>query len=361
MAKAAIMGYGVVGSGTAWVLKENKELLKAKAGEEIDLKYILDIRKFPGDENESLITDDFNKILNDPEVNVVAEVMGGLKPAYEFTKKLLEAGKHVVTSNKELVAYHGDELLNIATEHGVRYMFEASVGGGIPLLSPMIDSLCANEIEAVCGIVNGTSNYILTEMTAGKSFADALLEAQKNGYAEADPTADVEGHDACRKICILAALSFGVLVEPEQVATTGISKITLDDINNAEKDGCVIKLIARAARLANGKISLSVAPHKVPKTSPLSGVNGVNNAVLVSGNMVGNVMFYGPGAGSLPTASAVSADIINIAERLGAPGKNQCWTKDSSLVSSEELVGCDLEKMKNTAGLPLYENSLVLA
>ena len=360
MINIAIMGYGVVGRGTAQVFEENASLIEKRVGDKVNVKYILDLLDFPGDKNESKIIHDFEIIANDPDVSIVAEVMGGRRAAYTFTKRLLEAKKSVVTSNKELVAYHGDELLEIASANGVRYMFEASVGGGIPLLSPMIDSLCANEINAVCGIVNGTSNYILTEMTAGKSFADALLEAQKNGYAEADPTADVEGHDACRKICILAALSFGVLVEPEQVSTIGISKITLDDINNAERENCVIKLIARAARLENGKISLSVAPHKVPKSSPLSGVNGVNNAVLVSGNMVGDVMFYGPGAGSLPTASAVSADIINIAERMSAPGKNQCWKKNSTLISFEEITGRDLEKMKNTAGLPLYNDALVL-
>lgn len=311
MAKAAIMGYGVVGSGTAWVLKENKELLTAKAGEEIELKYILDIRKFPGDENESLITDDFNLILNDSEVSVVAEVMGGLKPAYEFTRKLLEAGKHVVTSNKELVSVHGPELFEIAKKNNVKYLFEASVGGGIPVIKPLNECVAVNRITNIKGILNGTTNYILTQMFAeGVDFETALKDAMDKGYAEKDPSADIDGHDARRKISILASLCGGNYINPDEVHTEGISKITKDDVAYAEAVGAKIKLMG-FADFESDTVTCSVEPSVVYCNNPIFSVDGVFNCVTATGNALGDVMFYGRGAGKEATASAVVQDILD--------------------------------------------------
>ena len=255
---------------------------------------------------------DFSVIENDPEVCVVAEVMGGVGAAYEFSKRCLKAGKSVCTSNKELVAVHGEELLALAKEHNVNYLFEASVGGGIPLIRPMMQCLAANQIEEICGILNGTTNYILSQMIHnGVAFDDALRQAQKMGYAENDPTADIEGHDACRKICILSDLAFGDKIDPDEVSCQGISGITLDDVAAASELGYVIKLIGRAKRTESGKIFAFVAPHLVPKTSPLACVEDVFNGILVTGNMVGEVMFYGQGAGKHATASAVVADMMD--------------------------------------------------
>lgn len=310
MAKAAVMGYGVVGGGTAEVLIKNKDLIAKKAGEEIALKYILDIRKFPGDPNEALITDDFEKILNDPEVTVVAEVMGGLNPAYEFSKKLLMAGKSVVTSNKQLVSVHGPELMEIAEKNNVKYLFEASVGGGIPVIKPLNNCLSANDIIEIKGILNGTTNYILTQMfSEGVDFKSALLDAMDKGYAEKDPTADVEGHDALRKISILASLAWGEYINPDSVSATGISGITAEDVEYAETLGGAIKLIGSAIKKENG-ILCSVEPQIVPCENPMFAVNGVFNCVTITGDAVGDVMFYGQGAGKLATASAVVSDII---------------------------------------------------
>lgn len=317
MIDVAIMGHGVVGSGVAEVLIKNANTISKKAKNDINIKYILDLRDFPELSYSEKFIKDFNIILNDPEVKVVAEVMGGLHPAYEFTKSCLEAGKSVVTSNKELVAQKGDELLHIAEKNNVNYLFEASVGGGIPVLRPIAQCLTANDLYEVQGILNGTTNYIMTKMVnEGVSFEEALKEAQRLGYAEKDPTADVEGHDACRKICILAALAFGKHVYPESVYTEGITKITSSDISYAEFANCVIKLIGRARLTEDGKCSVTVYPAFVSKKNQLSHVEDVFNAVTVRGDAVDDVMFYGRGAGKLPTASAVVADIIDCVKHL---------------------------------------------
>lgn len=309
----AIMGYGVVGSGVAEVIAINTGKVAAKCGQaEVNVKYILDLRDFPGDVNEKKIVKDFNIILNDKDVKVVVETMGGQHPAFEFVSSCLKAGKSVVTSNKELVAAQGDKLFKLAKENNVNFMFEASVGGGIPVIRPIDRCLAANRIDEVAGILNGTTNFILTMMIYNSmSFEDALRLAQENGYAEKDPTADIEGFDACRKICILASLCFGKHVFPESVYTEGITKITLEDVEYARAWGGVIKLLGRAKRLEDNKISAMVSPAFVKNESILSGVNDVFNAILVRGNAVGDVCFYGRGAGKMATASAVVADVID--------------------------------------------------
>lgn len=312
MAKVAVMGFGTVGSGVYDIIKANSDKLGKNAGEAVTVKYVLDIRDFPEHPEQEIFTKEFNDILNDAEVSVVAEVMGGLHPAYEFTKSLLEAGKNVVTSNKELVATYGTELLEIAKSKNVNYLFEASVGGGIPIIRPMHQCLVANNITKIAGILNGTTNYILNEMiTKGKSFETALKQAQDKGYAERNPAADVEGHDACRKIAILSSLASGKFVDYNDIATEGITNITLDDVKYAEKLDAVIKLIGYARFFENGKIYSVVAPMIVRNESPVAGVNGVFNTIMVNGDCVGDVMFYGRGAGKLPTASAVVADIVD--------------------------------------------------
>ncbi|MBQ8783080.1 MAG: homoserine dehydrogenase [Clostridia bacterium] len=314
----AIMGYGTVGSGVAEVISNNHDSIVKKSSQaELEVKYILDLRDFPGDVNESKMVKDFNIILNDPEVKVVVETMGGLHPAYEFVSSCLKAGKSVVTSNKELVAAKGDELLAIAKEKNANFLFEASVGGGIPIIRPISQCLAANRIDEIAGILNGTTNFILTMMIdKNMSFEDALKLAQDNGYAEKDPTADVEGHDACRKICILAALCFGKHVYPDAVYTEGITKITLTDVEYVRSWGGVIKLIGRAKRLSEDKISAIVSPALVKNGSQLASVNDVFNAILVRGDATGDVVFYGKGAGKLPTASAVVADVIDCARNI---------------------------------------------
>ena len=311
----AIMGYGVVGSGVAEVLAKNHESIQKRSTQSnLDLKYILDIRDFQGDVNAHLITKDFNVILNDPEVSVVVETMGGLHPAYDFVRACLEANKSVVTSNKELVASKGCELLRIAREHGVSFLFEASVAGGIPIIRPLAQCLAANEIDEIIGILNGTTNFILTKMISeGLPFEEVLKTAQKNGYAESNPSADIEGLDACRKICILSSLVYGKHVYPDSVYTEGISKIDLADVAYAGSWGGVIKLIARTRRVSENKIFIMVSPAFVPGTSQLATVDDVFNAILVRGNATGDVVFYGKGAGKLPTASAVVADVIDCA------------------------------------------------
>lgn len=315
MAKIAVLGYGVVGSGTVEVFYKNKENLEKKAGTELDIKYILDIRDFEDSPYQDKFTKDFNVILNDPEVTVIAEVMGGLKFAYPYVKSALEAGKSVVTSNKELVAAKGAELLAIAKEKNVNFFFEASVGGGIPVIKPIHTCLEANEIDEIAGILNGTTNFILTKMIRdGMGFDEALKIAQDLGYAERDPSADVEGHDTCRKICILASLAFGRHVYPENVHTEGITKVTLEDVNYCDSCDCKIKLIGCAKREDNGEISIGVFPAVVKDDSQLAGVNDVFNAILVRGDATGDVVFYGKGAGKLPTASAVVSDIVSAAK-----------------------------------------------
>lgn len=314
MFKVGILGHGTVGSGVYEVLQMNADKIQASLGDAMQVKYILDLRDFPQLDYQDKFTKDFAVLENDPEICVVAEVMGGVGAAYEFTKRLLCAGKSVCTSNKELVAKHGHELLALAKEHNVSYLFEASVGGGIPLIRPMHQCLAANAFNQICGILNGTTNYILTQMIHnGVAFDDALRQAQQNGYAEKDPTADIEGHDASRKICILADLAFGDRFDPDQVSCEGITKITLKDVACAEKLGRVIKLIGRTVRCEDGTAYAYVAPHLVDKASPLAAVEDVFNAVVVDGNATGEVMFYGKGAGKLATASAVVADMLDAA------------------------------------------------
>ena len=321
----AVMGHGVVGSGVVEVFYKNHDSIVSRAGTDVDLKYILDIRDFPNLPYSDKFTKNFEDILNDPEVEVVAEVMGGLKPAYDFTKRLLLAGKSVVTSNKELVAAKGAELLKIAKEKNVNYLFEASVGGGIPIIRPINQCLAANNIDEILGILNGPTNFIMTKMIKeSMSFDDALALAQQLGYAEKDPTADVDGHDACRKICILASIAFGKHVYPAQVHTEGISKITLMDVAYAADYNSVIKLIGKVAMKENGKLYCLVAPMLVSRESQLSSVDDVFNAIMVRGNATGDVMFYGKGAGKLPTASAVMADIIDCFKHIKAR-KNVFW------------------------------------
>lgn len=312
----AVMGFGTVGSGVAELIYKNHDsIVKKSMQDSLEVKYILDIRDFPDNPFADKMIKDFNIILNDPEIEIVVETMGGVTFAYDFVKKCLLAGKSVVTSNKELVATHGFELLTIAEEKNVNFLFEASVGGGIPIIRPITQCLAANEIDEIAGILNGTTNYILTKMiTEKQSFDDALAKAQELGYAEKDPTADVDGHDACRKICILSALSFGKHVYPESVHTEGIRKIELSDVAYAASWGGVIKLIANAKKLPNGQVNVTVAPRFVPSHSQLASVDDVFNAVLIKGDATGEVVFYGKGAGKMPTASAVVADVIDAAK-----------------------------------------------
>ena len=313
------MGHGVVGSGVAEILLTHKQKLFASLGEEIYIKKILDLREFPDSPIADRFTKDFEEIINDREIRVVVEVMGGLRPAYDFVKRCLKAGKSVVTSNKELVAAHGAELLATAKEENVNFMFEASVGGGIPIIRPMNQCLVANKVGEVAGILNGTTNFILTKMIRdGMPFADALKLAQDLGFAERNPAADIEGHDACRKICILASLAYGKHIYPESVHTEGITGITLADVSMAETFGYVIKLIGRVKKLDDGKIDIITAPMLVPFKSQLSNIDNEFNGIMVRGDCTGDVVFYGKGAGKLPTASAVVADIVDCCKHLKA-------------------------------------------
>ena len=318
MAEIAVLGFGVVGSGVVEVIDKNSGMIARNAGQRIRVKYILDVRDFPDSPYRDLFVKDFETILGDPDIAVVVEVIGGVGAALEFTRRSLEAGKNVVTSNKELVATHGYELLGLARDKGVNYLFEASVGGGIPVIRPLAQCMAANQIYEIYGILNGTTNYILSEMAKnGAEFSDALLDAQRKGYAESDPTADIEGHDACRKICILSSLAFGRHVYPNQVPATGITGVTTDDMRFADELGYKIKLLGRA-RTIGDKIAAYVAPHLVGKDHLLAGVEGVLNGVVVRGNAVGNVVFCGAGAGKMPTASAVVADVIDSVKHLYA-------------------------------------------
>ncbi|MCD7929364.1 MAG: homoserine dehydrogenase [Clostridiales bacterium] len=319
MVNIAILGYGVVGSGVGEIIYKNGQHISERVANEVNLKYILDLRDFPDSPYADRVIRDFSVIENDPEVQIVVETMGGVDFPYDCTKRALTAGKSVVTSNKELVATHGCELLKIAKEHGCSYLFEASVGGGIPILRPMTSCLAANELQEVVGILNGTTNYILTRMIrAGLSFEEALKEAQANGYAERNPAADIEGADACRKICILSSLGFGRHIYPNQVPTEGITNITLADVAYARSGGYKIKLLGRSIRReSDGKVCAYVAPHLVADDSPLANVEDVFNAIQVTGDSIGDVMFYGRGAGKLPTASAVVADVMDIVRNKG--------------------------------------------
>jgi homoserine dehydrogenase len=319
MVQVAVMGHGVVGSGVVEVLTSHAESIAKRAKEEINIKYILDIREFPDSPLADRFTKNFEDILNDEEVKVVAEVMGGVNPAYDFVKRCLQAGKSVVTSNKELVAKKGAELLAIAQEKNANFLFEASVGGGIPIIRPMSQCLAANDVIEIAGILNGTTNFILTKMIREQMpFADALKMAQELGYAERNPKADIEGDDACRKICILASLAYGKHIYPDYVNTKGITEITLDDVLYADAWGGVVKLIGQVKKLADGKVDITVEPMFIERSSQLAGIDDVFNGILVRGDATGDVVFYGKGAGKLPTASAVVADIIDCVKHLSA-------------------------------------------
>ncbi len=317
--QVAVLGCGVVGRGTVDLLTKNAALLAARAGQPIEVKYILERRELPDCPYADKLVREFDTIVSDPEVGMVIEAMGGSHPAYEFSMAALEAGKHVVTSNKEVVANFGTSLLEAAAAHGVQYLFEASVGGGIPVLHPIAEDLSGNEIDSIAGILNGTTNFILTEMfSAGKSFAEALAEAQARGYAEANPAADVEGLDACRKIAILTAVATGVLVPTEAIHTEGITAIREADVRAAESLGYSIKLLGRMIRSEEGNLFLMVAPFWVPRSSPLYTISDVFNGVLVHGDFVDDVLFFGRGAGAAPTASAMVGDVMHVASG-GAP------------------------------------------
>ena len=327
MIKIAVLGYGTVGSGVVEVLTTNKEVIEARVGEALEVKYVLDLREFPGTPVEHLITHDFEDIVNDEEVKIVVEVMGGVEPAYTFVKRSLLAGKSVATSNKALVAAKGAELLAIAKENNINFLFEASVGGGIPIIRPLASSLTGDVIEEITGILNGTTNYMMTKMYNEAADYDAVLkEAQANGYAERDPSADVEGWDACRKIAILSSLICGKTVDFEDIYTEGISHLTLQDIAYAKAMNKKIKLLASCKR--NGeKLSAIVSPCMVAPEHPLYSVDDVFNAIFVKGNMLGDSMFYGSGAGKLPTASAVVGDIVEAAKNLDR-SMMLTWTSD---------------------------------
>lgn len=316
MINIAVLGYGTVGSGVVEVIDKNSASIAKKSGSKIGIKYVLDLRDFPGDRVEKILVHDFDVILNDPEVKIVVEVMGGIEPAYTFVKKSLLAGKSVCTSNKELVAAHGPELIRIAGENNINFLFEASVGGAIPVIRPINSSLTADPILEIKGILNGTTNYILTQMDVeGWEFDKALSTAQELGYAERKPEADIEGYDACRKIAILSSLAFGSNVKFEDIYTEGISKITATDIRYAKKMGCAIKLLASSS-VEDGRYFAMVAPFMVRSTHPLYSVSGVYNAIFVRGDQIGDVMFYGSGAGKLPTACAVVADVVDAAKHI---------------------------------------------
>lgn len=338
MINVAVLGYGTVGSGVVEVIEKNKEMINKKAAQELNIKYILDLRDFPEDPYGDKVVHDFNQIVEDEEVSIICETMGGVGAAYQFTKQALEKGKSVCTSNKELVAKHGPELLAIAKQHNCNYLFEASVGGGIPIIRPLNYSLTAEKIEAITGILNGTTNYILTKMEReGADFADVLKEAQEKGYAERNPEADVEGHDACRKIAILSSLMMGKNVDSEKIFTEGITKVTAADFVYAKAAGKSIKLLARSKAVSEDEVIAMVAPFMINKDHPLAMVNDVFNAVFVTGNMLGDSMYYGKGAGKLPTASAVVSDVVDCARHLGKV--IMCfWDKeDAKLTSVDEI------------------------
>mgnify|MGYP003277114677 CR=1 FL=1 len=333
MKNIAIMGYGTIGSGVAEVLERNSEMIAKRVGDKVEVKYVLDLREFPGDPMEKRIVHDFSVIEKDSEVSMVIETMGGLNPAYPFVKASLEAGKHVATSNKALVAAYGTELLEIAREHNVNFFFEASVGGGIPIIRPLYTSLAGEEIEEITGILNGTTNYILTKMDkAGETFEAALRKAQELGYAERNPEADVEGHDTCRKIAILTAVATGHEVNYEHIYTEGITKITDVDFRYADAMGTSVKLFG-SSRIREGIAHAFVAPVMIGKDHPLYSVNDVYNGILVKGNMLGTSMFYGSGAGKLPTASAVAADIIEALKDNGCYVE-MGWDRESLAISA---------------------------
>ncbi len=348
MINIAVLGYGTVGSGVVEVINTNYDSIAKKAGEEINIKYVLDLRDFPGDPIQEKIVHDFDVIINDPEVKIVVEVMGGVEPAFTFTKRALESGKSVCTSNKELVAKHGVELLEIARAKNINYLFEASCGGGIPIIRVLNSSLTADEIDEITGILNGTTNYILTEMSAnGSDFEEVLKDAQNKGYAERNPEADVEGYDACRKIAILSSLAFGRSVDYEEVYTEGITKITAADIKYANDMKTSIKLLATSRKVGD-KFYAMVSPVMIDGTSPLFSVNGVFNAVFVHGNVLGDAMFYGSGAGKLPTASAVVADVVDEAKHLNRNIMMHWSSKKLDLMDISQVEGRFFVRVQGT-------------
>ncbi len=361
MMKVAIMGYGTIGSGVARILETNKTIIAGSAGQEVSLKYVLDLRDFPGSPVEDKVIHDFSIIENDPEVRIVVETMGGLNPAYPFVKACLMAGKHVATSNKALVAAHGTELLRIAREKGVNFLFEASVGGGIPIIRSLYRCLMGEKILKITGILNGTTNFILTRMDKeGGAFDAALKEAQRLGYAERDPEADVEGHDTCRKIAILAAMATGKEVHYEDIYTEGITEISDVDFRYADRMGMSIKLFGSCSMgEGDGVMKAYTAPVMIGRDHPLYAVSGVYNGILVTGNMLGETMYYGSGAGMLPTASAVVADII---EAVQNDGRNvfSGWSSERQMISPMEanefryfirMAGQPEERLESLMGL----------
>lgn len=352
MVNVAILGYGTIGSGVYKVINDNNSHVSRRAGEDIRVKYVLDLREFPGDPAEDILVHDFDVILNDKEVDVVVEAMGGVEPAHTFAMKSLLAGKSVCTSNKEVVAKYGYELIQAAKDNNCNFFFEASVGGGIPIIRPLIGCITADHIKSISGILNGTTNYILTKMSEeGLAFDDVLKEAQQKGYAERNPEADIEGYDACRKIAILASLAYERQVDFEDIYTEGITKITCEDFEYAEQLDASIKLLGLAKR-QNGVVYSMVAPFVVKKDNPLSGVNDVFNAILLDGDMLGEVMFYGKGAGSLPTASAVVSDVISAVKNKGRnvpilwrPEKRNLGSVDAfEMPYLVRVSGTDIEK-----------------
>lgn len=350
MIKIAVLGYGTVGSGVVEVIEKNKDMVNKKAGEELSIKYILDLRDFPGDPYENKVVHDYQTIVNDPEIQIICETMGGTGAAYEFTKQALQVGKSVCTSNKELVAAHGPELLTMAKEHKCNYLFEASVGGGIPIIRPLNYSLTAEKIESITGILNGTTNYILSKMEKeGADFDAVLKRAQEKGYAERNPEADVEGYDACRKIAILSSLMLGENVDYRKVYTEGITKITATDFAYAKEMDMSIKLLAMSKEVGDETLAM-VAPFMISADHPLHMVNGVFNAVFVHGNMLGDSMYYGKGAGKLPTASAVVSDVIDCARHIGKVIMCFWDATDAKLMNVEEVENKFFFRVKSGNG-----------
>ena len=346
MIQIAVLGYGTVGSGVVEVINTNQKIVNKNVGEEVNIKYVLDLRDFPGDPVQEKIVHDYDVIVNDPEVKIVVEVMGGTNPAYTFVKRALESGKSVCTSNKELVAKHGVELSAIAREKNINFLFEASCGGGIPIIRPLNTCLTADDIDEISGILNGTTNYILSKMSSeGSEFEDVLKEAQEKGYAERNPAADVEGFDACRKIAILSSIAYGNHVDFEDVYTEGITKISATDIKYAKAWGAAIKLLATSRKVGDSYCAM-VSPVMIDSTHPLYSVNDVFNAIFVHGNMLGDAMFYGSGAGKLPTASAVVGDVVAAAKNLNTnvmPGWN---SEKLSLVDHKSVESRFFVRMK---------------
>ena len=349
MINIAVLGYGTVGSGVVEVINTNQDSINRRAGDEIRIKYVLDLRDFPGDPVQEVLVHDYETIVNDSEVDIVVEVMGGLEPAHTFVKRALEAGKSVATSNKALVAKFGPELMDIARNKNINFLFEASCGGGIPIIRALNQSLTADEIDEVTGILNGTTNYMLTKMdTEGSRFESVLKEAQEKGYAEADPTADVEGYDACRKIAILSSLAYGKFLNYENIHTEGITRITPEDMEYAKAMGMSIKLLATSRKLSEDSYYAVVAPFLVGKNNPLYSVNDVYNGIFVHGNVLGDAMFYGSGAGKLPTASAVVADVVDEAKHLHENMPNEWTNQPLPLADPDQVSGRFFVRVQTT-------------